>query len=742
VSAVSGPAGTVGVWTQEEALRADALLALVDDEQRAAVLAPAGPLLIVAGAGTGKTRTLTCRVAHRVATGQVPGGSVLAVTHSGRAAGEMRDRFTRMSVDGLELVAARTIHAAALRQLRFFWDRTGRPGELRIADNLFGLAREALAAAGVRDADSSLVTDLLAEIEWAKGQLVGPDAYPQIAAEQRRGAGSLSAERTATAYNAYQYGLDRQQALDFTDLLTEAAALIDTQPDVAAQIHSRYRTLVVDEYQDTDPAQQRLLRAWLGPGRDVTVVGDPRQSIYRFKGADPALMGTFLTSFPDAQVVTLTRNYRSSPQVLTVANSLAAAATGQADGAVRPRTKAGRAAWDVAHPAALVAARPDGPTATARRCPSEADEARWVAAQAAAQVRAGTPPEQIAVLVRFNSQTGPFEHALAVAGVPYRVADADRFFDRPEVVGAVEEVRRRLLLAGTRGATFSPDELDGGGSDLLTGAELLREVLADSGWDAASPPERMGALRERWENFAALVAMVEQLPAGDLLGAVDMLGELDARRELSSHVAASAVTVATVHKAKGLEWDVVFCPRWNEGSLPSVFARSRDELTEEACLAYVAVTRARRVLCMSYADVREDGREQTPSRFLREAGFTVDDGAVSAAATAKPKRTRGATRTHRCKRCAVPLVDPSLRTLGVCVNHLSGEVGRRWLTLRQWRTQTSVIEQREPFRVLQDATLLAVALSCPADLASLAEVKGIGPSKVERYGITLLSLVR
>lgn len=718
------------------------LLALVDDEQRAAVTADPGPLLVVAGAGTGKTRTLTCRIAYRAATGDTDPGVVLAVTHSTRAAAQLRERLVGLGVPRLGRVAAFTIHAAALRQLRFFWGRAGWAGEPVVCEDRFGVARAALARAGLPRPEPALVADVLTEIEWAKSQLLDPAAYPDAAAGSGRSL-ALPPQRIAVALEGYTQALAERGELDYTDLLTRTADLLERYPDVAAEVHNRYQSLYVDEYQDVDPAQQRLLTAWAGPGRDITAVGDPRQSIYAFKGADPTRTATFASVFPGARVVTLTRNYRSTPQVVAAANTLAEHITGKRP--PRPRGKTARAVWEATYPAPLTATRPHGVSVAVQELGSTDAETSWVARQVAAALRSGTPAGEIAVLYRYNAQSAGLEQALTDAGVPYQVADGGRFFNRPEITAVLNEMVHRVQRAPMRGPGPYEDEDDGGGVELLSGPSLLREVLADAGFDRERPPAGLGALRDRWEAWSTLLALVEGLPGAELLSPQGLLDELWARATSSQDQPEERVTLATIHKAKGLEWDTVFLPSWTEGVLPLSAARSETAQAEERRLAYVAMTRARKRLVLSYARVRpapQPGQVWTlrPSRFLAEAGFTLADGATI---TRRDRAARGAraggAQVARCGRCQVPLEGPAER-LGACPVHLRGEPARVFSTLRDWRTAQARVESVPPYRVLTDATILELVASRPATVEELARVPGIGPAKLERYGSDLARL--
>jgi DNA helicase-2/ATP-dependent DNA helicase PcrA len=585
-------------------VRADRILTLVDPAQRAVVEAGPGPLLVVAGAGTGKTRAVTARIAYQVATGAVVGGSVVAVTHSTRAAGELRDRLRRLSVDGLDRVATRTLHAAALNQLRAYAQFTGSGGEPEILRDRIGLVRAVLTRA-VRSPDTSQVFEVHAEIEWAKSQLLTPGRYPRAAQKAGR-VPSADPELIVRAFTGYQAALGKRGVLDYTDLLTRAAAAVAGDEAFAALVRRRCQLLIIDEYQDTDPAQEALLDAWLGSGDNLTAVGDPRQAVYGFKGADPALISRFPVRFPGARVLSLATDYRSTPEIVAVANALAASVTPPA-----PRGPAARAAWALTHPAPLVAAAPSGVPVVVHRCADEPAEI-WVAEQVQEHLAGGVPAHQIAVLVRTNAATGPFEAELSRRGVSCWVADGDRFFDRPEIAAILTRMRDYLGETDDRGRPAFESGFSGPG--------LLRAVLSDFGYDRGAAPGGAGQARDIWESRSALLQLVESMPSAELLSGRALITDLCTRRDQSHSVSTDQVVLATFHRAKGLEWDVVICPRWVEGIVPSSFARTAAAVSEESHLAYVALTRARHVLLLSYPGQRGPGTTTRPSRYLTAAG--------------------------------------------------------------------------------------------------------------------------
>src|SRR4051812_23999579 len=438
---------------------ADAVLAALDDEQRAAAQAVSGPVCILAGAGTGKTRTITHRIAYGVHTRAFVPEQVLAVTFTARAAGELRARLASLAVGGVQ---ARTFHAAAMRQLRYFAPRVLGGPMPPLVENKLRLV--ATAASRTRlSTDRTSLRDLASEIEWAKTTLATPDDYPARAAKAGREL-PFEAAAVASVYSSYESAKQRDGVLDFEDLLLVTAFAIEEHPDVARQVRGQYRHFVVDEYQDVNPLQQRLLDAWLGGRAEVCVVGDPNQTIYSFTGADPDYLLGFADRYPDAEVVKLERDYRSTPQVVALANKL----IGQAP---RRRGLPGLR---------LTGQRPDGPEPVFREHPDEPAEAVAVAARCRALIDGGVPASEIAVLFRINAQSEVYENALTDAGVPYVLKGGERFFERPEVREAM------VLLRGAAAAGHEPGMLVPAG----------RGVLAAPGWGEHPPPPR-GAAPDR-----------------------------------------------------------------------------------------------------------------------------------------------------------------------------------------------------------------------------------------------------
>jgi DNA helicase II / ATP-dependent DNA helicase PcrA len=588
---------------------ADAVLAALDPEQREVALAVRGPVCVLAGAGTGKTRAITHRIAYAVHTGAVDPGHVLAVTFTSRAAGELRGRLRGLGAPGLGLdrVRARTFHSAALRQLGHFWPAVvgGRPP--RVLASKAGLIAEAAQAQRIGVSGAELA-DIAAEIEWAKVTQVRPDDYPAAAGQAGRRP-PLEAGQTGRVFAGYEDLRRERHLIDFESVLELTAAILAENRQAASAVRDRYRYLVVDEYQDVNPLQKLLLDMWLGDRDDLCVVGDPDQAIYSFTGATPGYLTGFAAEFPGATVVRLVRDYRSTPQVVTLANRIIAAAGGAGGSTVGGDAVA---RWS----AALVAQRPAGPEPSLTEYPDDQAEADAVAARVSSLIRQGTPAREIAVLVRINVQTQAVERALREAGVPYQVRGAERFFDRAEVRQAIGLLRAAAKSWSPAGEPEEPATGTGGAARLP--AEV-RHVLTGLGLTGPAPPSGGGAVRERWESLAALLGLADDLsqahPGATL---ADFAAELAERAAAEHPPVAPGVTLSSLHAAKGLEWDVVFLPGLAEGVLPIVYAQTPEAIAEERRLLYVGVTRARQRAELSWAAARSPGGRQArkPSRFL------------------------------------------------------------------------------------------------------------------------------
>ncbi|RBO92385.1 UvrD-helicase domain-containing protein [Nocardia puris] len=703
-----------------DAVPAFALDAL-DPEQAAAVQAPRGPVCVLAGAGTGKTRTITHRIAHLVSAGHVKPDQVLAVTFTARAAGELRGRLRALGLGGeANQVQARTFHAAALRQLKYFWPQVVGEVPWRLLDTKFQAVARVAHAAGLSAATDS-VRDLSSEIEWAKSSLVAPEDYPAAAARHHREP-PYDAQRVAEVYAAYEKLKTTPEGLllDFDDLLLHTAAALEDFPSVADEFRGRYRSFVVDEYQDVTPLQQRVLDAWLGERDDLTVVGDANQTIYSFTGATPAYLLDFSRRFPDATVVRLERDYRSTPQVVSLANRVIGAARGRIAGT---RLQ-------------LIGQRPDGPEPEFAEYDDGPAEAAGVARRITKLIEAGTPAAEIAVLYRINAQSEAYEQALTERGIPYQVRGGEGFFQRAEVKQAVSLLRQAA-------ARDDLPERATRGTDLVT---LVRAALAPAGLTAEEPAGAQA--RERWASLVALVQLTEELVEHDAeLELPGLLRELAARAEARHPPTVQGVTLASLHAAKGLEWDAVFLVGLSDGTVPIAHVLADDgsvadfaALEEERRLLYVGVTRARVHLRLSWALARGEGGRRTRrrSRFLN--GLVPDDSPASRVASAagrtEPKGVR-----PTCRVCAKPLIGTYATMLGRC-RRCPAELDAALLAaLKEWRAEKAEALRVREFVVFTDTTLTAIAEQLPADDAALAAIPGIGAKKIVDYGADVLAIV-
>ena len=552
-------------------LRAEEILEALDNEQRAVALATRGPVCVIAGAGTGKTRAITHRIAYAAAIGTMDPHKVLALTFTARAAGEMRTRLRSL---GVPAVAARTIHAAALKQLTFFWPQVfgGRTPDLLTTKS--GFLTEAIKRAQLQSELSitsrDLLRDIATEIEWAKVSQVAPSDYLSESLK-RTVKPRINPEQLAKVYTAYESVKHQERAIDFEDVLLLTTAMIEQEREVRERVQDQYRFFTVDEYQDISPLQQRLINAWLGSRQELCVVGDPAQTIYSFAGATPVFLNSFTQRFPEAEVVRLTTGYRSTPEIIFTANSILR------KGAMGSE---------------LVAINDHGSKPTIMAYNDEAGEIAGIVRDIKQLISEGTPAQDIAVLARTNNQLNGLEKAMNTANLPYQVRNTERFFERKEVRDFLKLVRTASVIP-TEGVSWL-DELRTLAQPFLTGGaidgiaallHLARELDGDSGFT----PKNLRAY----------------------------LREVEDRVQQNNPPTMPVTTLATLHAAKGLEWERVFLIGVSDGILPlenNSTTGDQASIDEERRLFYVGITRAKSDLRLSYRG--------KASRFLAEAGLT------------------------------------------------------------------------------------------------------------------------
>ena len=682
----------------------DDILAGLDPEQRAVAQALTGPVVVLAGAGTGKTRAITSRIAYAVASGAYAPQSVLAVTFTARAAGEMRSRLRGLGAGGVQ---ARTFHSAALRQLQYFWPRAVGGALPDIAPHKAPLVAEAASRLRL-PTDRASVRDLSAEVEWAKVSQISAEDYPAaVLRDGRTPPAGLDAATTARLLQTYDEAKRARGLIDFEDVLVLMVGLLAEDTAVAGAVRAQYSRFVVDEYQDVNPLQQNLLDLWLGGREEVCVVGDPSQTIYSFTGASPEHLMGFRRRYPHASEVRLVRDYRSTPQVVSVANAVLSRATGPKDQRLQ-----------------LVAQRPDGPGVRYLEHADEAAEADAVAREAKRLVAGGLRASEIAVLFRTNAQSEAYEAALTEAGVPYVLRGGERFFERREVREA------HMLLRGAA-RSGSGDEPAGEGA---------RGVLSSTGWSGEAP-KAGGATRERWESLAAIVRLADDLlvtrPEATL---ADLVTELDERAAAQHAPTVDGVTLASLHSAKGLEWDAVFLVGVVEGLLPISFAETPEAVEEERRLLYVGITRAREHLVLSWSRARN----RRPSRFLD--GLRPEDRAArpgagrTSGAASRAGRERRALPTV-CANCGRSLTTLAERKVARCDDCPPAYDEAVYEQLRDWRAAQAKEQSMPAYVIFTDATLAALAEARPADEQALARIPGVGATKLARYGEDVLAIV-
>jgi DNA helicase-2/ATP-dependent DNA helicase PcrA len=641
--------------------------------QRVAVESDARPLCILAGAGSGKTRVLTHRIAHRIGSGAATPGHVVAVTFTRKAAGELRTRLRMLGVrDG---VVAGTFHSLAYAQLRQRWaDRNERaPGLL---DRKVRLLAQFLPR---RDKQSAAVQplEIATEIEWAKARMISPDSYATEADTAGR-TPPLPLTAVAAIYQRYEDEKKRRGLVDFDDLLLDFVRALETDTEFAAAQRWRFRHVFVDEFQDVNPVQFRLLAAWAGDTGtpDLCVVGDPNQAIYSWNGADASYLTNFSRLFPGATVVELTDNYRSTPQILAVANSVLG------DGR-------------------LTATRDPGDVPVVRPFDADDDEARGIARAVRRAHGNGARWSDIAVLTRTNAQGMLFETAFRAARIPFRVRSGGSFLQQPEIKAALADLRRAPNLS-------------------TGGRDLQEEVAALAEGD------------ERRLHLEALIRLLADFTATDAVGTIAGFTAWLAATVSSEtpDEGGDRVDITTFHRAKGLEWPIVFVAGVERGLVPIGRAVSTEAEDEERRLLYVAITRAERELHLTWARRRTFGTKSVPRQpspwldLIEDARARLEGRAAVRMGT--QRAGLAAARAQLPKRRGRGRNEPDAPVLAA---------------LKAWRTSAAKAANVPAYVIFHDTTLAAVAEARPRNEDELLRLPGLGPVKAARYGEAILAVV-
>lgn len=530
------------------------ILAALDVSQQLAVTSLKGPVAIIAGAGSGKTRTISHRIAYGIATGSYTESRLLALTYTNRAAAELRTRLRQL---GAPSVAVRTFHSAALAQLQFFWPQLTDSMAPKLVTQKAALLAEVLEGMNLRVSEQERYA-LQSEIEYLRYAMLEISEYPNL----DRPALALNPERFVEFFKAYESLKQQKRVVDWEDAILLTTGMLRNETRMLSHVQQQYRFFTVDEYQDISPLQQALLETWLGERDELCVVGDPRQTIYSFTGASSEFLLGFSERFPHANVIELDRNYRSSQEIVALANR-------------------------VSPDAPLVAVRQLSSRPKVVGYDSSAQEALQISQQVL-EMSKSQPLRSISVLARTNSQLVPIERELQRLGLETQIRGGGKFFRKPEVMHAYAAIR--ALKTGETGEPLFMQ---------------VSQILTALGWTSRPKP---GA---KWEALNWFVEVLDQL--GDVQ-LEEYLRELDEWERSGHEPEREAITLATIHGTKGLEWETVFLAGVNRGLFPIGYARSDLEKAEERRLFYVALTRAQSSLSISYS------KEKGPSDFIQLCG--------------------------------------------------------------------------------------------------------------------------
>jgi len=661
-------------------LRADALLDGLDPTQYDAVSSAHNPLAILAGAGSGKTRVLTRRIAHRVTTGAIDPQRTMSVTFTRKAAAELRTRLRSLGLR--DNITTGTFHSLAYAQLHERWAEKGvRPPDM--LDRKFAVIARLLG----RQSNTSMILDTLHELEWITARNISLERYPHEIDRLDRKPPIPAADIVQTA-KRYAEEKRRQRAIDFDDLLLLAIRDIENDPEYASVIRWRHRHVFVDEFQDVNPLQFRLLKAWIGEEPDLCVVGDPNQAIYAWNGADSWYLRKFTQHFPTAGVIKLGHNYRSTPEIIAAGHSVLPKPDREAE---PPQTS-----------------RPSGPEPRITMCADDTSEAIAVARAVRDHAGPGISWSQQAVLVRTNAQVAIIATAFERAQIPHRVRGRSALIDQPEI-----KTLLRLLRDSTGElASVIPD----------VRAAVAETAIDDEGEETAAEAERQ---RNREALLQLTIDHAASFPAANGHDFANWLRASAAKEGLD--VGANAVDILTFHASKGLEWDIVHLAGIESGYVPIAQAKGPAGLSEERRLLHVGLTRARDQVLITWAAKRTFGERS--ARRSRSPYLDHVDGTDIAEPVLQLQQETGKQRGKRHL--------SSMRS-----DYEDSEPDSPlYIELKQWRSETAKEQGVPAYIIFNNRTLAAIAAQHPTTHDELLEVSGIGPTKAERYGDALLEMI-
>ncbi len=561
----------------------------LDDDQLAVVTAIRGPVCVIAGAGTGKTRVITNRIAYAINSGVTDPTKVLALTFTARAAGEMRARLRTLGVPN---VAARTFHSAALKQLLYFWPYSFGGQFPTLLTTKSGFISQAIERAEIAiPAQAASLREIASEIEWAKVLEISPDAYQDEAIKSNRSiqlpnnkSKSENLEIIAKVYEAYESLKRQERTLDFEDVLLLTVGMLEEDRGVRERVRDQYRYFTVDEYQDVSPLQQRLLNLWLGNREEICVVGDAAQTIYSFAGATSNFLLSFKNRFPDAQVFRLSRGYRSTPEIINTANQILRSANLVSD-----------------HGNELSSANNHGSKPVISGFNTTGDEISYVVNEVIKHINSGIDTSDIAILARTNSQLDQIKSALNNAKITSQIRSGERFFDRVDVRDAMRVIRSASVLPPEGGNWYE---------DLVSVLRPFGDADYVQGFLRLAKEMQSGSSNLDVDVDVSAGSLSTDSNVNSNLRVTNMrtfLRELEDRAEQNNPPTLPGVTLATLHSAKGLEWKHLFLIGVAEGLLP---ISNANDLNEERRLFYVGVTRAKENIQITYAG--------KPSAFLAD----------------------------------------------------------------------------------------------------------------------------